>query len=392
MVSATAPVTPRRGLTRLGRIEGVRHDLSPEPPVRRRSLRRRMLRWAMLALFLFISTALVGFFYWRVVAIAVVEGDVMSLTAPRPVIVEEVFVEPGQWCFEGQPLLRLVAKEVEAKRRVLEARLAQARVRMELSRRGADLEGIDLGRRLDNRDRLAAEIQAAQAAVRRAEAQFDRAAHELERYTDLLEGGQASDREFEAAETTAIAAEAELAQARAYLDGLQVVSNRQERLVPSEGDGTELRQLELAYLEAAVDEAEQRLADFDYETGTRTVVAPFSGRIDRVHVTPGTHREESEPLVSLYDPASLYVVMYVEPKDRERLEVGSDVKMYPEGSWEAIAGKIIEIHDEWTRIPKSIQDSTEHVAAAVTMRVESDAAGRSRLAPHMVLKVVGRSK
>lgn len=391
MVSATTGVAAHRGLTRLGRAQGHTRIWQEDRPVRKRSFRRRVLRWALLGLVLLASAALLWFFHSRIVALGIVEGEILTFTAPAPVIVQDVYIESGQRCGKGQQLALLVARNAEARRAVLEAQVSQARLRLELVRLGAELDDLRVGKRLDDLNRLAAEMEAAEAVATGAQARAEHAQRELVFYARLDDRGQASTRELDAARTEAIAAEAELTRARVELAGLRARWARQQELAPADGSGREMRQIELALLEDGVEEARQRLHEFDYESGTRTIVAPFSACVGRVYVKPGSHREEGHPLFEIYDPESLHTVAYVQPADRDHLRVGADVRMFPMGSSQVIPGVITEIHGTWARIPSSIQEEFGQAQIAVTMRIECDQASRVRLAPHMILKVVGRT-
>ncbi len=392
MVSATAPVTARRGITRLRRIEEHVHARPADSPAPRRSFRRRLSRWVLGGAVLLMAGAWLWLWQTRVVAPGTVEGDAVTLTAPAPVIVEEVPVEPGQWCEKGQPLVRLVARNVDPQRLVLEAQLMQKQARLDLVKHGASLEDLHLGQQLDDRDRLATEMGVAEAALAAAHARFEHARRELAVYTSLRESSQSSAREVDAAETAVAIADADLNLARATFQGLRTRWETLSELAPTASNGVELRQVELALLEDGVLEAERRLQQSDFQAGTRTLVAPFSGRVDRIHVSPGSYREQGDPLLSMYDPASLYVVAYVKPVDRERIHTGTPVRMFPFGTSQPISGVVREIHQAWSPIPRSVAETAQYSGTAITVRIECDERNRTLLVPGMFLKTVSQGR
>ena len=373
----------------LRRLERPRRAPAPDRQEQNRSRPRRRRRWAVLCLVLPALGAAFWFYYSSVVALAIVEGNVLTITAPADVTVEEVYVEPGQLCEKGSPLAKLAATDVRAGRSVLETRLEQARLRLDLVERGAEFEDLRPDRRLDERDRLDAEAEAAEALLTAARARYAHAERERALYAELRANGQGAARELDVAETEAIAAQAELARAAANLAGLRARSQRHRSLVPADSDAAELRRTELALLKQGVREAEQRLGQFDYEHGTRAVLAPFAGRIDRVYIESGSHRDEGMPLLDLYDPESLHAIAYVEPGDREHFQIGTEVRMYPLGASQPVIGTISDVYQGWARLPGVLQRDLESARqVGVAVRIECDPAQRPLLAPNMVVKVL----
>jgi multidrug resistance efflux pump len=347
----------------------------------------------VLALLLLAIGAVLWLFHSSVVSVAVIQGDVLTITAPAEVTVEDVFVEPGQRCDKGRPLVKLAATNVRAERSVLEAQLDRARLRFRLVEHGAELDDLRPDTRLDERDRLKAEVQAADAALTAARARYDLAQCDHAIYAELQATGRGSTRELDIAETEMIAAKAEVDRAAANLVSLRDRLKRHQELVPTNARGDELRRMELALLEKGVREAERRLDQFDYESGTRTVFAPFQGRIDRIYVKPGSHRKEGTPLLDMYDPISLHAVAYVRPADREHFQIGTDIRMYPLGTKKPVAGKVSNVYQGWTRVPDWLSDECQdRQQVAIAVRIECDPAQRHLLAPNMVVKVLSKRR
>lgn len=387
MVSSAERMSPRRGLTRLGRIEGQAKLPYVEPPSHRRSS-GRLLRWTLGGAVLLAVAGTVWFLSSRVTAVGMVEGEMLTVQAPAPVSVEKVWVSPGEWCKKGAPLVRLTPREPDPARGVLEAQLHAARLRLELVERGGEAQDLLLTRRFDERDRLAAEAEAARAALDAAQARYDFAQRELARLTELHQRGNYSTREVNEAERDAQVAEAEVNQAKSDLEGASQRWRRQRTLMPAGAEGDDLRALELAMLRENVREAEERLREFDHRAGSRVITAPFSGRVDRVFVEAGSAREQDEPLLSLYDPESLYVLAYVAPEDVEDFPVGRKVRLYAEGATKPIPGAVEVVHTTWTPVPAILQRAYGNQQPAITVRIGCGSSDRQRLAPNMLMRVI----
>ncbi len=393
MVSATVGLPTRRGVRSLRRLDGPGRAPQPLRQEHRPGHARKAIRWVVLALLLLAIGAVLWLFHSSVVAVAVIQGDVLTITAPAEVTVEDVFVAPGQRCEKGRPLAKLAATNVHAERSVFEAQLDRARLRLQLVEHGAELEDLRPDTRLDERDRLKAEVQAADAALTAARARYDLAQRDHAIYAELQATGRGSTRELDHAKTEMITAKAELDRAAANLTGLRERLKRHQELVPINVGGDELRRMELALIEKSVREAERRLEQFDYESGTRTVAAPFEGRIDRIYVKPGSHRKHETPLLDMYDPQSLHAVAYIRPADREHFQIGTHVRMNPLGAKGAVAGRVSDVYQGWTRIPAWLHDEFgDRQQVAVAVRIECDPAQRHLLAPNMVVKVLSKRR
>jgi HlyD family secretion protein len=289
-------------------------------------------------------------------------------------------------------LVRLVPRESDPARGVLEAQLHAARLRLELVERGGESQDLLLTRRFDERDRLSAEADAAGAALDAAQARYDFARRELTRQTELRASGHFSDREVSEAERAAAVALADVNQATTDLNGASERWRRLLTLTPAGSRGDDLHELELASLKEGVREAEGRLRDFDFRAGARTLSAPFAGRVDRVFVQGGSACEPGEPLDSLYDPDSLYALAYVPAEQVDGFPPKSNVRIFPRGAPTPIPGVVTTVYSAWGAVPTALQSTFGDQRSAVTVRIDLGPSERHKLAPAMLLNIVAAAR
>lgn len=171
---------------------------------------------------------------------------------------------------------------VEIDREVHRAEAETARAALSVAR--ARLADLRAGARRE-------EIEKARAGVKRWEATLQEARETYRRQMDLIAGDFTSRQSVDQARERMEVAEAELASARQSLAMLEAGPTATE----------------VAVQEAAVEEASARLTQAEAHLAECIVRAPFDGRITAVHVRPGDLAVPRNPLVEMFDPASLVV-------------------------------------------------------------------------------------
>lgn len=391
--------TPGNGLTRLGRTENAAakqgddsaaprsqptsHAPTPAPQARKP-------RRAMSAALLLLIVGAVGFAIWgmlpKVVGLAIAEAETVAVAAPADVRVAEVFVRPGVYVEAGEPLVRLEAIGVAAERAALVAEIEQAEARLELAKAGADVTEVPLTRRLDTQNDLAANAEAAQADQVVASVALKLAQARVSRLEQMLGRRAASQQELDDAYETQARARGEHDAATARLNAAQKRLERQSILIPADTSVSKIRNLELDMLTAPVRQAKARLQQFDHEVGTRTITAPYTARIDRVFVQAGGVRNESETLLTLFNPKTTRLLAYVKPKNAKSLEVGGDITMVPVGEMgNVMRGRVVARHVGWSRVPEELAERYPDELRLITFEIECAGCG---IAPQMYLNVM----
>lgn len=267
---------------------------------------------------------------------------------------------------EGQPVAagQLIARLDDAEQ-VHELALRRA----ELAATRAMLAELEAGSRPQ-------EIAAAEATLRSAEAERERARLEFARQKELLDKHAVSTREFEVAQ-----AQLHVATARAGEAGERLKLIREG---PREQTILQAR-ARTEQAAAAVALAQTRL---DY---TR-IQSPLAGIALAHHVEPGEYVSAGTPVVTVAEIGRVWVRIYINQTDLGRLRLGQKVTVrtdtYPDKRYE---GTISFIASEAEFTPKTVQTAKERVKLVFRAKVDL-ANPNGELKPGMPADVIVRSE
>ncbi len=254
---------------------------------------------------------------------------------------------------------RVIERTVSEGERVtvgqLVARLDDAEQGHELALRRAELAATEAVLAELQAGSRPQEIAAAEAAMRSAEAERDRATLEFTRQKELLARNAISSREFESAQ-----AQVKVAEARAgeMLERVKLIKEgpRQETIRHAEAR----RQQAVA----AVGLAQTRL---DY---TR-LFSPLAGVVLAHHIEPGEFVTAGTPVISVAELTRIWVRVYINQTDLARIRHGQKVTVRtdssPEKTYEGIVG-FIASEAEFT--PKTVQTPRERVKLVFRVKVD----------------------
>jgi HlyD family secretion protein len=253
---------------------------------------------------------------------------------------------------------RLVERAADEGGRVekgkLVARLDDAELVQELAARRADqavteaaLAGLEAGSRPQ-------EIASAEAALRSAEAERERARLEFKRQEELRATDAVSDREFEAAQAQVRVAEARVGEAS-------------ERLaLVREGPRRET----IAQARARVEQAKAGVALAETRLANARIDAPFSGVVLEKHAEPGEFLAAGAPVLTIADLSHVWLRAYVNQTDLGRIKLGQTVEVrtdtFPDKTY---TGRLAFISDEAEFTPKTVQTSKERVTLVFRIKI-----------------------
>lgn len=249
------------------------------------------------------------------------EGGWVEVPSYHPVVVsalipgrlEELHVLESSRVKKGDVIARLYQKDLEDER---------SRAAAELEAAEADLKRLRAGFRIQEVEQARADLEAAEADVRLKE-------QVLRRTEKLVETGAVSEEELDRDK-------AAFEKAKARRDTLE-----QELSLKEEGfraEDIEAAEAELARRKALLELAKNRL---DYTV----IKSPMDGVVLERFVTPGTYIPASDPkIVNLYDPNDLQVRVDVRQENIAGVYLGQEVEVFTDVEPErAYTGEVIRI-------------------------------------------------
>jgi HlyD family secretion protein len=257
--------------------------------------------------------------------------------------IAEIAVREGETVHQGDVLARLDHAELTARKAQTEAQLAAAQARLLELERGA----------------RPAERAHARATLDAARQRMDESSRMLERTRTLFNGGAVSREALEQAETAHAVAVAQQEQA-AEQEQLVLQGPRSEQISAQQA-AVRTAEAAIAQVVAALDQAEVR--------------APFSGIVTGRHREPGETVAPGTPVITLMDPESRWVRIYVREDEIGRVSLGQTAHIVSDSYADStFAGRVIHIANEAEFTPRNVQTTEERVKLvyAVKVAIERD--------------------
>ncbi len=279
-------------------------------------------------------------------------GDVVAATS---VVIAATVEGPISYCpwREGDKVETAADKPVkliEINRELYRAEVAAAEAALEVAR--AKLADMQAGTRPE-------EVAKAQEAVRQFEESAIFAKNDLERITKLVESGALSGEALEKARVAHVAEQTRLAAARRHLEMLEAGFTKTA----------------IAVQEAAVKEAQAKLALAKARLHECIIFAPFSGTITRVHVRAGDMAAVKAPLLEMADMSSLVIRVAIPEAYATAVHEGTTAKATIDSlPGKLFPAKVVRVYPELDRRMR-------------TRTIELTIAGEAALAPGMFARV-----
>ncbi len=239
---------------------------------------------------------------------AYIGADATTVAPKVRGLVAQVLVRDNETVHAGQPLVRIDAEEFDAKVASARAQLADAEAGVADAR--AALTSLDAEEGL-----AAANVQAADTAIRSANAQADRAVADRRRYDALVGTGAVSIREADTVRAAAVTAEQEVARSLAMLN----VSKESQRVTLAKR-ATLMASLQKAQANVQAAQAALDLALQDQRNSL--IVAPIDGVIGNRQVQQGDYVQPGSRLLTLVPVRNLYVTANFKETQTARMRPG----------------------------------------------------------------------
>lgn len=247
-------------------------------------------------------------------ALGMLEYDRVTLPAPVAERIVSIDVREGQQVAVGDTLLTLERKRTQAQTEAAQAEALRMR---------EALQELEAGPRSEQIAQARANLSAAQAAARDANAYYTRL-----RPLGSRQLVAASD--VDRARAAASSADAQVRQAQAALDELL--------------HGT--REEQIAQGKAAVRAAEAQAQAQQATLGKLVVAAPRAGRVDALPYRLGDQAPVGAPLAILLVGDAPHARIYVPEPIRARVKVGDSVRVFVDGREDMLQGRVRMIRSE----------------------------------------------
>ncbi|UFH48219.1 HlyD family secretion protein [Pseudomonas sp. KNUC1026] len=244
---------------------------------------------------------------------AYVQADWMAASARVQGYVEQVLVEDNQPVKAGQVLLRLQARDYQARLDQANARQRQADAAVDAAHAEAQVVEAEVRRQQPAIERARSQLDAARAERQRA--QLD-----LARYQGLVRDQAATPQRLETTRAAAL-------QAQAVVQGAQAALLEQQQLLQLAKAKVQRAQAQAAQASASLAEAQAQTQIATQDLEDTVVRAPFDGVVGQRKVRPGQYLVAGQPVLAVVPLEQAYVIANFKETQLEHLRVGQPVSL-----------------------------------------------------------------
>jgi HlyD family secretion protein len=320
-----------------------------------------------------------------------IEGDETNIAPRTSGRIMDIAAREGESVKQGDLLVRLSGKQTMAGREEASARVTVAERRVEQAREEvavlqSRLAQLDIQQQqagLDAQGRVAqaeGQLAASQSELARAQADLEQNQSDANRYAELAKKGAAPQQQaeqfatrvktsqaiVETARKQVAAAEGGLKVARASLSNPQIREAEKNSL---------LRQIDEARTRVRLSQAEQgaaeaTLARSEADVGDLEVTAPFDGVIITRTAEPGQVVNPGTTLLTLVDPARLYLRGFVPEGEIGHVKTGQRAEVFLDSApEEAIEAEVMRIDPEAMFTPENTYFQSDRVKQVVGVKL-----------------------
>lgn len=298
-----------------------------------------LVKWGLI---LGVIVVLAGvFFIWRYYSVrestddAQIDGHITPISARVGGTVTTVNFNDNSVVQAGQVLVQLDPKDYEVAVQRAEADLADAQAGARAAQTSIPISSVATVNQLANaRAALTAsqrEVEAANARLREAQANYDKVSKDLERMKQLIAKDEVSRQQYDAAAAATESARAAVDSARANVATAESHVAQAQAAVRTAQSGPEQVDVTRARFGSATASAQKMIAALQLSKLNlqyTTIVAPANGIISKRSVEIGQVIQPGQPLAALVNLDDIYVTANFKETQLKKMHPGQPVKVH----------------------------------------------------------------
>jgi membrane fusion protein (multidrug efflux system) len=266
---------------------------------------------------------------------AQIEGDIVPISARVGGTVAKVLVDDNQYVETGTTLVELDPTDYNVALRRSQAELADAQANATAAKTGVPLATTTSSSQLDvakaNRAAAQKQVDVANARLAEAQANYRKAAADLQRLRPLVEKDEISRQQFDAVVAAEEGAKAGVASAQAAVATAQsqvAQANAQVQAASIVPEQVSITRAKASASEAQVQKNQAALEQAKLNVQYTTVKAPVSGIVSRKSVQPGQIIQPGQPLLAIVPLENVWAVANFKENQLKNMRVGQKVKVH----------------------------------------------------------------
>lgn len=297
-----------------------------------------MAKWILLgvALVLVVGSTILWSYYSsrETTDDAQIEGDIAPISARVGGTVTRVLVDDNQYVEAGTELVELDPTDYNVALQRAQAELADAEANAQAAQTGVPLTSTTSGSQLNiakaNRVAAQKQVDAAQARLAEANANYRKAAADLQRMRPLAAKDEISQQQLDAVVAAEEAARAAVESAKAAVattESQVEQANAQVAAASTVPEQLNVTRAKASASEAQVLKNQAALQQAKLNVQYTTVKAPVSGIISRKSVQPGQIIQPGQPLFAIVPLENVWVVANFKENQLKKMRVGQKAKI-----------------------------------------------------------------
>jgi membrane fusion protein (multidrug efflux system) len=266
---------------------------------------------------------------------AQIEGDIVPISARFGGTIAKLLLDDNQYVEAGTTLVELDPTDYNVAMQRSEAELADARANATAAKTGVPLATTTTSSQLEmakaNSAAVQKQVAVANARLAEAQANYRKAAADLQRLRPLVEKDEISKQQFDAvvaaeesARATVASAEAAVATAHSQV----VQANAQVQAASIVPEQVSITRAKASASEAQVQKNQAALEQAKLNVQYTTVKAAVAGIVSRKSVQPGQIIQPGQPLLAIVPLENVWAVANFKENQLKNMRVGQKVKVH----------------------------------------------------------------